>query len=222
VVKSVSKLVPKVPSLPQVPGVSRRQQFSASTRRTLLEVAQRLFTEQGYASTSLDAIVAGADVTKGALYHHFSGKQALFEAVFTAVEAAGTSTIVASMHEHKDPWTKSTAGLATFIEVVRDPSYRRIVVQEGPAVLGYERFREHEERSSYAVVEHLVRGVLDSVGLTDDTEMVATFAQIFFGGLQSAGEAVAAAADPEAAAERVEAALSIVLSALKALSEKES
>ena len=56
------------------------------SKRALVEVAEGLFTEHGYANTSLDAIVAGARVTKGALYHHFSGKQALFEAVFERVE----------------------------------------------------------------------------------------------------------------------------------------
>ena len=69
-----------------MPGTSRRQQYSASTKRALVDVAEELFTEHGYAATSLDAIVAGAQVTKGALYHHFSGKQALFEAVFERVE----------------------------------------------------------------------------------------------------------------------------------------
>ncbi|MFT4264582.1 MAG: helix-turn-helix domain-containing protein [Nocardioides sp.] len=219
-VKSVSKLVPKVPSLPAVPGTSRRQQFSASTRTALLDVAAALFTEQGYASTSLDAIVAGADVTKGALYHHFTGKQALFEAVFAAVEAAGTRRITDAMKGQRDPWTKSTLGLRAFLEVVRDPAYRRIVIQEGPAVLGYERFREHEERSSYAIVEDLVRGVLGSAGLTDDADMVATLAEMFFGGLQAAGDSVAVAADPEAAAARVEAVVALVLGAFQALADE--
>ena len=65
---SVHKLVPKVPSVPGVGG-TRRQQYSASTKRALVDVAEELFTEHGYAGTSLDAIVGGAEVTKGALYH---------------------------------------------------------------------------------------------------------------------------------------------------------
>ena len=73
-------------SLPKVPGASRRQQYSASTKRALIEVATAQFSEHGYGGTSLDAIVAGARVTKGALYHHFSGKQGVFEAVFAKVE----------------------------------------------------------------------------------------------------------------------------------------
>ena len=81
----VQRLVREVANV-SVTGASRRQQYSASTKRALVDVAEELFTESGYANTSLDAIVAGARVTKGALYHHFSGKQALFEAVFERVE----------------------------------------------------------------------------------------------------------------------------------------
>src|SRR5918996_2381102 len=60
--------------LRKAPPPTRRQEFSASTKRALVDVAADLFTAQGYAGTSLDEIVSGADVTKGALYHHFSGK----------------------------------------------------------------------------------------------------------------------------------------------------
>ena len=67
-------------------GASRRQEYSAATKRALTDVAEELFTEHGYAATSLDAVVAGARVTKGALYHHFSGKQDLFQAVFERIE----------------------------------------------------------------------------------------------------------------------------------------
>src|SRR4051795_10037899 len=143
---SVSKLVPKVPG---VPGASRRQQYSASTKRALVDVAEELFTEHGYAATSLDAIVAGARVTKGALYHHYSGKQALFEAVFERVETDASRTVNKALKGQKDPWEKAQAGLRAFLGVVQEPRYRRIVVQEGPAVLRCERVREQgrsEER----------------------------------------------------------------------------
>ncbi len=139
---------------------NRRQQYSASTKRALVDVAEALFTENGYAATSLDAIVAGARVTKGALYHHFSGKQALFEAVFERVESDAARAIATSLTGHPDPWTRARAGLGAFLEAVQEPGYRRIVIQEGPAVLGYERYREHEERSTFANVLDIVRAVL--------------------------------------------------------------
>jgi len=217
---TVSKLVPKVPPLPAVPGVTKRQQYSASTKRTLVEVAQQLFTEHGYASTSLDAIVAGAQVTKGALYHHFSGKQALFEAVFEKVESSTARQIQQEMKGVKDPWEKALTGLRSFLAAVQGPSYRRIVIQDGPAVLGYERYREQEERSAFSVVQDIVRTVLTADGHDVDDDMVGTFAQIFFGALSSAGEAVSGAADTTAAAQRVETAIGFILSGIQSLADR--
>ncbi|WP_028642967.1 TetR/AcrR family transcriptional regulator [Nocardioides sp. URHA0020] len=213
---SVSKLVPRVPG---VPGSSRRQQYSASTKRALVDVAEGLFTENGYAATSLDSIVAGADVTKGALYHHFSGKQALFESVFERVEDDAARAIQKALKGHRDPWEKATAGLRAFLSVVQEPRYRRIVIQEGPAVLGYERYREQEERSTFANVVEIVRAVLNAGQWELDEDLLQTFARIFFGAMSSAGESVSSAPDPIVAATNVETAISFILSGFRALAE---
>ena len=212
---SASKLLrPKVPT---VPGASRRAQYSASTKRALIDVAEELFTEHGYASTSLDAIVAGADVTKGALYHHFSGKQALFEAVFERVEVEATKRVRKAIRGHKDPWEKALAGLRAFTECARQPVYRRVVVQDGPAVMGYERYREQEERSTYATVLELVGDVLTAGTWELDDDMLQTFSRTFFGAMSSAGELVATTEDSEAASARVETAIGFILAGLRAL-----
>ena len=213
---SVARLMPKVPA---VPGASRRQQYSASTKRALVDVAEELFTEHGYANTSLDAIVAGARVTKGALYHHFSGKQALFEAVFERVETDASRTINKSLKGQKDPWEKAQAGLRTFLGVVREPRYRRIVIQEGPSVLGYERYREQEERSTFANVLEIVRSVLSAGRWELEEDLQQTFARIFFGAMSSAGESVSGAEDPEQAAANVETAIGFILAGFRALAE---
>lgn len=204
---TVSKLVPRVPS--------RRQQYSAATRRALIDVAAELFTEHGYSATSLDAIVAGAEVTKGALYHHFSGKQALFEAVFERVESEAAATIHGSFRGQDDPWEKAIAGLRAFLEVVQQPTYRRIVILEGPAVLGWTRFREQAERSTFACVLDIVSSVLQAGGPQLDDDLVETFARIFFGAMSSAGEAVSTSDDPNAAAARVEAAIGFILAGMQ-------
>ncbi|MDN5745092.1 MAG: TetR/AcrR family transcriptional regulator [Nocardioidaceae bacterium] len=214
---SVSKLVPKVPG---VPGSSRRAAYSASTKRALIEVAGGLFSDNGYAATSLDTIVAGARVTKGALYHHFTGKQALFESVFEQIESDASKRIQKALRSEKDPWLKATAGLRSFLEVVQEARYRRVVIQDGPAVLGYERYREQEERSTFANVVEIVRTTMDAGGWTMEEDMLQTFARIFFGAMSSAGESVATAIDPEAAAERVEAAVGFLLSGIQGLVER--
>ena len=209
---TVSKLVPRVPS--------RRQQYSASTRRALIDMAEQLFTEHGYSATSLDAIVAGAQVTKGALYHHFSGKQALFEAAFERVESQAARDITDALEGHPDPWDKALAGLDRFLEVVQQPAYRRIVILEGPAVLGWARFREQAERSTFATVMDIVGSVLEAGDWDLDEAMVETFTRIFFGAMSSAGESVSTSEDPEAAAQRVEAAIRFILAGFAALAEQ--
>ena len=203
--------------LRKVPRTSRRQQYSASTKRALVDVATELFTERGYAGTSLDEIVGGARVTKGALYHHFSGKQALFEAVFEKVEAEASKTIHKAVRGNDDPWEKSMSGLRKFLEVVQEPGYRRIVIQEGPAVLGYERYREQEERSTFGIVQEIVASVLESYAL--EPSMVETFSRVFFGAMSAAGSAVSSAEDPRRASAEVEAAITFILAGLRQQAE---
>lgn len=211
---AVSKLVPR-----GVPGSSRRQQYSASTKRALIDVAEQQFTDNGYAATSLDTIVAGARVTKGALYHHFSGKQALFEAVFERVESDASRAIQKAIKGHRDPWEKAIAGLRAFLQVVQEARYRRIVIQEGPSVLGYERYREQEERSTFASVLEIVQSVLSAGEWELDEDLQQTFARIFFGAMSSAGESVSSAPDPIAAATNVETAIGFILTGFRTLAD---
>jgi len=208
---TVSKLVPRVPT--------RRQQYSAATRLALIDLGEQLFTEHGYSATSLDAIVAGAEVTKGALYHHFSGKQALFEAVFERVEAQAAKAVHDSLAGHDDPWEKAIAGLRAFLDVVQQPAYRRIVILEGPAVLGYARFREQEERSTFANVLDIVGSVLRAGAWDLDDAMTETFTRIFFGAMSAAGESVSTSEDPITAAARVETAITFILTGLQTLAD---
>ena len=201
----------------KVPRTSRRQEYSASTKRALVDVAADLFTERGYAGTSLDEIVAGARVTKGALYHHFSGKQALFEAVFETVESDSAKAIRKAVRDNQDPWEKAMSGLRAFLDVVQEPGYRRIVIQDGPAILGYERYREQEERSTFGIVQEIVSSVLRSYDL--EPTMVETFSRIFFGAMSAAGAAVSSAEDTERASAEVEAAIGFILAGVQQQAE---
>jgi AcrR family transcriptional regulator len=204
-------------ALRKVPGPSRREEYSASTRRALVEVATDRFTEHGYAGTSLDEIVAGARVTKGALYHHFSGKQALFEAVFENVEERAARDIQRAVRVHRDPWDKALGGLRGFLEVLQEPSYRRIVIGDGPGVLGYESYREHEQRTTFGIVQEVVASVLSSYAL--EPSMVETFSRVFFGAMSAAGTAVSSADDPRRAGAEVEAAIRYILAGLRQMAE---
>src|SRR3954453_16883219 len=204
-------------ALRKVPGTSRRQEYSASTRRALVDVATERFTEQGYAGTSLDEIVAGARVTKGALYHHFTGKQALFESVFENGEERAAREIHRAVRGHEDPWEKAMGGLGAFLEVLQEPGYRRIVIADGPAVLGYERYREQEEGTTFGIVQEIGPPVRPSYAPAPS--MVETFGRVFFGPMAAAGAAVSTAADPRQASAEVEAAIAYILSGLRQMAE---
>jgi len=196
-------------------GVTRRQEYSAATKNALVEVARQRFATQGYAGSSLDEIVAGAQVTKGALYHHFRGKQELFEAAFLDVEAAASARIRAAIETSDDPWERAITGLREFLAVTRTEDYRRIVIQEGPAVLGYERFREHEERSTFGLVQDVVGSLLAPYDLPAST--LQAFTRLFFGAMSATGSAVSTAEDPQQASDDAEGAIVLVLAGIRSL-----
>lgn len=194
---------------------TRRQDYSSGTKRSLLDSATKLFTDHGYAGTSLDEVVAAARVTKGALYHHFPSKLALFEEVFLRVQDATTTDIEKAINESKDPWERAQIGLAKFLEVCREPQFRRICMQEGPVALGHERWQEAEKASSYGIVKRTVDDLLDDLGGID--ELGEAFTAIFYGAVRSASVYVADAEDPDAASDDVKATISAILAGLRLL-----
>lgn len=111
------------------------------TRTFLVEAATTLFGERGYKATSLDAIAAEAGVTKGALYHHFTGKDDLFRTVYETVKR-DLSTELTRVLPHPDPWTGLIEACRVYIEGHTDPSVVRIVLLDARAVLNHDVWRE--------------------------------------------------------------------------------
>src|SRR5690606_8394104 len=103
----------------------------------------------------------------------------------------------------KDPWERAEAGLRAFLEVCREPHFRRICIQEAPVALGHERWTEAERAASLGIVQRTVDDLLASLG--GGEELSEAFAVVFYGAIRSASEYVADAADPEAAAQQVQA-----------------
>ena len=108
-----------------------------ATRSALIAAARSLFGEQGYVDTSLDEVVARAEVTKGALYHPFSGKEELFRAVFEQVHREVSDQAVTEFLG-PDSWQALLRGCALWVDAHLDPSVRRIVLQDARAVLGWQ------------------------------------------------------------------------------------
>ena len=141
---------------------SRREEYSAATRRALLDSATTLFADRGYARTSLEEIAAGARVTKGALYGHFGSKQDLFRAVLEELEAATTQVVERAVAEAGTPWDGAVAGLDAFLLACSDTVYGAVVMREGPVALPYAEWCAAEEVHSYRLVLGLVQSLVDA------------------------------------------------------------
>jgi AcrR family transcriptional regulator len=146
----------------QVPAASptRRSQAdrSAATRDALVAAARPLFAAHGFAEVSTDAIAAAAGVTRGALYHQFADKTALFEAVLAAVEAdiarrLAEAAVAAGI---SDPVEALQHAVRTWLDICVEPEILRIALVDGPSVLGWTHWRE----VCYLHVLGLVRALL--------------------------------------------------------------
>ena len=122
----------------------------AEMRARLLATARRLFVALGYAATSTPAIVAEAGVTRGALYHHFPDKQAIFRAVIEAESAAAALAIAAADRPGHSALDRLLAGADAYMAAMQAEGRTRLLLIEGPAVLGTGAMRQIEASHSDA------------------------------------------------------------------------
>ena len=114
----------------------------AATRTALLKEARNVFATAGYEAAATEEIVKRAKVTRGALYHHFRDKRALFEAVVEEVARGIAGTIDDMTVPVTDPLGALIEGTRAFLDACLDPAVRRIYLIDAPAVLGWHRWRE--------------------------------------------------------------------------------
>lgn len=190
----------------------KRAEQREQTRAALLREARRLFATRGYAAVGLPEVVAAAGVTKGALYHHFDGKAALFKAVLEEVQQQVAETVVATAEGHDDPWSRFVAGCQAFLSASTDPQVQRIMLVDGPAVLGWSEWRAMDEATS---ARHLAEALarLIEQGLIP-RQPVAPLTQLLSGAMNEAALWLAASGRPADLAD-MRAALSALLQALR-------
>lgn len=126
----------------------RSKEEALATIGHLLEVARKHFTDRGYADSSMEEMVAEANLTRGALYHHFGSKKGLFQAVLESVQAEIGERVEAEAIQSDDAWEQLIAGCRAFVAAAVEPRNRRILLVDGPAVLGWEAWRRMDEENS--------------------------------------------------------------------------
>lgn len=141
---------------------SRREMYAEATQTAILEEATALFAERGYSATSLEDVASAAQVTRGAVYHHFAGKQALFIAVLEDQERHVIEQIAAVMLRHEDLWEGAIAAIDEFVDLCLDPTYSKLVWREGMAALGWQGLKECEEKFALGLIQRSVEAMVDA------------------------------------------------------------
>jgi AcrR family transcriptional regulator len=178
-----------------VPG--KRAAQGRATRGQLIEVATGLFAEHGYEGTSIEAVLTAAGVSRGALYHHFAGKEALFTAVVEALSERILAQQTEIISGCTDPVDALRTGALGWIDMAGDPVIQRIMLVDAPSVLGWERWRAMDEGRTVSAVRDMLQAVSDTGRLP--AELVGPFAHMILAALDEAALVVARAPDSRVA-----------------------
>ena len=192
-----------------------REDQAASTRAAILDGSRRLFVERGYFDTSIEDIVTESDVgTRGALYHHFASKKDLFEEVFCEVVSEFMAISDALIDDRGDPLDRLRHGLLSFLAGAADVvAVRRIILVDGPAVIGADRWRSLQTRRGVdSIADGLTRAIDE--GLIAD-QPVPALAQLLLALVDEAAMIVAKSDDPVAARDQVSVPLNSLVNGLR-------
>ena len=168
---------------------------SAATTALLTAAARDLFAKRGFAETATEDILQAAGVTRGALYHHFDNKAALFRAVFEIEEAALTARLMKVAQAQGDALGGLHAGCRAFLEACLDPVVQRIVLRDARAVLSLDELREIESRYTLAALRNGLKGAIASGAMVERSPDM--LAHMILGALSEAAMAIARAPQPK-------------------------
>ena len=194
--------------------MGRQAERTEATRARLIEVARRLFTERGYQAVPAEELVREAGLTRGALYHHFGGKDGLFAALYEQVQREVTARIEQAADAAPDAWSALRAGCHAFLECCVDPEVQRIVLLDAPVVLSWEAWREVDARYGLGSLKQGLREAQAAGAIAgDDLDAVA---HLLLGAMNEVAMWIARAADPSAALKEAKAGLDRLLGGLRA------
>ena len=172
---------------------------TAATRALLINSARKLFADKGFSGVSTEAIVTAAGVTRGALYHQFEDKAALFAAVYEEVERELVADVAGRIMavEPADQLQAMRIGAQLFLDLCSAPSVQQIVLLDAPAVLGWEKWRAVGVKYGLGVIEAMLTGAIADGVIPE--QPVRPTAHVLLGALDEAALYISRAADAEEA-----------------------
>jgi AcrR family transcriptional regulator len=186
----------------------------AATVGTILAEARRLFTERGFEATSIDDIAEAAGVAKGAVYHHFASREAVFQRVLEDMQAAiAAAPLPAEASAPDDLIEQIAAATLRYLLTASEPEFRRVLLIDGPAVIGWRRWREIDDRFFGAGARLAMKWLL---GPEASDPEVDAMTHLMMGAVMEAALVCATADDPQRAARELSSALGRMLGGLAA------
>jgi AcrR family transcriptional regulator len=196
---------------------SRRAEHVQDTQAALLQAARELFAERGYAGTGTEDIVARARLTRGALYHHFRDKAGLFRVVMEAVAGQLARQLIAQQLSRADAstgaWDQLRQGFQAFLDACTGSDFQRIVLIDGPAVLGHDAWSDLVEQHGLGLLRTWLQLAIDDGQI--DPLPVDPLARLLGALAAEASLSIARAPDPTRARLQVGVTLDRILSGLR-------
>ncbi|MGD0144638.1 MAG: helix-turn-helix domain-containing protein [Rhizomicrobium sp.] len=184
----------------------------AATVGGIEDAARKLFAARGFADTTIDDIAAHAGVAKGAVYHHFSSKEEIFTRVVEAVQAElAAAQIPAAPAKLRDPLDMIAAGVLHYLLAISEPAIRRILLIDGPAVLGWQKWRDIDMRYFGALTKAALAGAL---GDRVPPREIEPLAHLLMGAIMEAALVCATAEEPKKRAKELSAGVRALLGGL--------
>ncbi|MBH5318284.1 TetR family transcriptional regulator [Paenibacillus sp. GSMTC-2017] len=187
----------------------RTKDEANETIRKLIDVARRHFADHGYEKAGLEQIAIDADVTRGALYHHFRNKKNLFHAVLAAVQQEVGERVEEEASRRDDLMEQLLQGSRAFLLAAVEPKNKRILLVEGPAVLGWDVWRELDEQNSLRHLKEQLQ-IMKEQGVLGDVS-VDSLAHFVSGALNESALWMAQLEDTSKAMEETMSMLTLLL-----------
>src|SRR5262245_60296037 len=194
--------------------MSKKIERGQATRQRLVATAGKLFAERGYDGTSIEDMLEALSISRGALYHHFDSKAAVFEAVLHEIEAEVAEATVVASRGARDPAAALRAGCEAFLDLARTPRIRQIVLIDAPAALGWKKWREIEAQHGLGLLKAALGRAVQAGRLRSD--QVDVFAHVLLAGLIEIALMVARSENSKAAAQHGRRALTKLIDSLVA------
>lgn len=189
----------------------RQSERSEATIAAILKAARKRFAARGFDATSIDDIAAEAGVAKGAVYHHFRSKEEIFMKVLENVQAELAATPPPGLAKISDPLEQIAAAIHAYLLAANARGTRQILLIDGPAVIGWQKWREIDDRyfgaGARAAVERLLNGAVKP-------ETIQALSQLLMGAVMEACLVMAKSKQPEKTAAELSSAFKTMLRGL--------